>query len=122
MKQYILILALVLGGSIPANLLAYSNDQDSTIISGKTNSGKTDQPTKRSNVTLLNASGDNLTDNIKKVFIDSIQVGINHTDSIKPKNIKNISTKQLENGDIWLYIETNNPKAKNTDKKKNQKK
>lgn len=111
MKQYALIFTLMLACYMPQELYACKHNQDSTIFSGKKNINKSiPKPTKKTKTILSDASGSDLTHKIKKVFLNGKQIQIHDTDSINAKKIKSIGTKQLENGDIWLYIETNESK------------
>lgn len=103
---------------IPVKLYAFKHDQDSTVISVKKNfDKKIPKSTKKTKTTLSDASGNDLTHNIKKVFLNGKIIQIHNTDSIKAKDIKSITTKQVENGDIWLYIETNEPKLNSANSK-----
>lgn len=109
----LLIFTLMLVCYIPQELYACKHDQDSTIISGKKNIDKNiPRPTKKTKTILSDASGNDLTHKIKKVFLNGKQIQIHDTDSIKAKDIKSITTQQDESGDIWLYIETNEQKPK----------
>jgi hypothetical protein len=103
---------------IPVKLYAFKHDQDSTVISVKKNfDKKIPKSTKKTKTTLSDASGNDLTHNIKKVFLNGKIIQIHNTDSIKAKDIKSITTKQVENGDIWLYIETNEAKLNSANSK-----
>ena len=62
-------------------------------------------------------AGNDLTSKIKKVFLNGKQIEIHDTDSIKAKDIKSITTKQVKNGDIWLYFETIESKPIRADSK-----
>lgn len=118
MKRFALIFTLMLACCIPVKLYAFKYDQDSTVISVKKNfDKKIPKSTKKTKTTLSDASGNDLTHNIKKVFLNGKIIQIHNTDSIKAKDIKSITTKQVENGDIWLYIETNEPKLNSANSK-----
>ncbi|ULB33763.1 hypothetical protein [Proteiniphilum propionicum] len=118
MKRFVLIFTLMLACCIPVKLYAFKHDQDSTVISVKKNfDKKIPKSTKKTKTTLSDASGNDLTHNIKKVFLNGKIIQIHNTDSIKAKDIKSITTKQVENGDIWLYIETNEAKLNSANSK-----
>ena len=120
MKKHALIFTLMLVCHIPLKLYANKYVQDSTIISVKNNFDKIiPKPMKKTNAILSDASGNNLTHNIKEVFLNRDEIKIHDIDSINAKDIKSITTKQLENGEIWLYFETNSPKVNSTNGKTN---
>lgn len=120
MKKHALIFTLMLVCHIPLKLYANKYVQDSTIISVKNNFDKIiPKPMKKTNAILSDASGNNLTHNIKEVFLNGDEIKIHDIDSINAKDIKSITTKQLENGEIWLYFETNSPKVNSTNGKTN---
>ncbi len=102
----------------PVRLYACKHDQDSTVISGKKKFDKNiHKPMKKTKTILSDASGNDLTHKIKKVFLNGKQIQLHDIDSIKTKDIKSITTKQVENGDIWLYIEINEPKSNSANRK-----
>lgn len=118
MKRFVLIFTLMLACCIPVKLFACKHKQDSTVISDKKKFDKNiPKPTKKTKTILSDASGNDLTHNIKKVFLNDKKIQILSIDSIKAKDIKSITTKQVENGDIWLYIETNEPKFNSANRK-----
>ena len=118
MKQFALIFTLMFVCCIPVKLYACIHDQDSTVISDKKKFGKNNpKPTKKTKTILLDASGNDLTHNIKKVFLNGKRIQIHDTDSIKAKDIESVTTKKAENGDIWLYIETNESKGNSVNSK-----
>lgn len=120
MKKHALIFTLMLVCHIPLKLYANKYVQDSTIISVKNNFDKIiPKPMKKTNAILSDASGNDLTHNIKEVFLNGDEIKIHDIDSINAKDIKSITTKQLENGEIWLYFETNSPKVNSTNGKTN---
>ncbi|KUK58394.1 MAG: hypothetical protein XD81_1136 [Bacteroidetes bacterium 38_7] len=116
MKQFALIFTLMLVCNIPLKLTACKYDQDSTVIAGQKNFDKNiPEPTKKTKTILSDALGNDLTHKIKKVFLNGKQIQIHEIDSIKARDIKSITTKQVEKGDIWLYIETlKNPGGNNS--------
>lgn len=110
MKQFALIFTLMLVCNIPLKLTACEYDQDSTVVAGKKNFDKNiPESTKKTKTILSDALGNDLTYKIKKVFLNGKQIQIHEIDSIKASDIKSITTKQVEKGDIWLYIETIKP-------------
>ncbi|MDD3310460.1 MAG: hypothetical protein PHY69_10955 [Dysgonamonadaceae bacterium] len=118
MKQYALIFTLMLACFIPLKLHACKYDQDSTIISGKKDFNKNiPKSTNKTKTILSDVAGNDLTSKIKKVFLNGKQIEIHDTDSIKAKDIKSITTQQIKNGDIWLYIETIEFKTNRADRK-----
>lgn len=117
MKQYVLFFTLMLIYSISGNIYASKYGQDSTIISSQKKLDTINpKPKKKIKAMLFDASGSDVTQNIKEVFLNGNQIQMHNLDSIKAKDIKSITTKQAENGNIGLYIETNNAKADTTEK------
>lgn len=114
MKHFALIFTLMLVCNIPQKLTACEDDQDSTVVAGKKNfDNNIPEPTKKTKTILFDALGNDLTHKIKKVFLNDKQIQIHEIDSIKARDIKSITMKQVEKGDIWLYIETLNHPDRN---------
>ena len=112
MKQYIVFFILIWAFHIHENLYAHRQVQDSTVIFPQKNVDTiTPMVKKKTEGIVLDVSGSDLTSKIKRVFLDGKQIHIHDIETI---DIKDITMKQAENGNIDLYIYTN-PKTNKTD-------